>query len=222
MLIAIDAGHGGKDPGAIGNGLLEKEITLKLALKTGVYLRTHYDCDVLYTRNRDVFLSLSERVQMANLAKANVFCSFHMNSFDAQSDGFETFRCPGTTGETAQLQELVHSEVMKVMNSYNIPDRGMKQQDLAVLRETTMPALLTETLFISNPAEAKLLNSEAFLDKVAEAHAVGLAKAARLVERQEENRHYLVTGTFATKAQAEEHAQRLRGIYGWLVYVKEG
>ncbi|WP_077210425.1 N-acetylmuramoyl-L-alanine amidase family protein [Bacillus dakarensis] len=220
MLIAIDAGHGGKDPGAIGNGLLEKEITLKLALKTGVYLRTHYDCDVMYTRNRDVFLSLSERVHMANLAKADLFCSFHINSLNADSEGFETFRYPGTTGETAVLQQLVHSEVMKVMNNFGIPDRGVKQQDLAVLRETVMPALLTETMFISNPDEAKLLKSETFLEQVAQAHAVGLAKAARLRDK-DENRYYLVTGTFATKEHAEEQAQRLRDMYGWLIHVKE-
>jgi N-acetylmuramoyl-L-alanine amidase len=183
MRIAIDPGHGGKDPGATANGLLEKDITLELALKAGAYLSTHYDCEVIYTRNKDVFLSPSERAQIANIAKADFFCSFHINSFNTVSKGFETYRYPGTTGKTLEVQKAVHQEVMNVLKPYNITDRGMKQKDLAVVRETRMPALLTETLFISNPNEAKLLKSGSFLDKVARAHAVGLAKAARLKEK---------------------------------------
>ena len=107
MLIAIDAGHGGKDPGAAANGLVEKDIALVLALKTGAYLRTHYDCDVMYTRNKDVFLPLSERANIANRAKADLFCSFHINSFNSSSQGFETYRYPGTTGQTIELQKAV-------------------------------------------------------------------------------------------------------------------
>ena len=92
MLIAIDPGHGGKDPGATANRLLEKDITLVLARKTGAYLRNHYDCDVIYTRETDVFLPLTERANIANRVKADVFCSFHINSFNSSSQGFETYR----------------------------------------------------------------------------------------------------------------------------------
>ena len=183
MLIAIDAGHGGKDSGATANGLMEKNITLQLAFKTGIFLRTNYSCDVMYTRNKDVFLTLSERANIANRVKADLFCSFHINSFDETSEGFETYRYPGTKGVTMELQKYVHEEVMNVLKTYEIMDRGMKQKDLAVVRETVMPALLTETLFISNPNEAKLLKSEEFISKVAQAHAVGLAKAAGLKEK---------------------------------------
>ena len=225
MLIAIDPGHGGKDPGADANGLLEKDITLALALKTGAYLRINYDCDVMYTRNKDVFLSLSERANLANRAKADVFCSFHSNSFNSSSQGFETYRYPGTTGQTIALQKAIHEEVMDVLNAYNITDRGMKQKNLAVVRETKMPAVLTETLFISNPNEAKLLQSESFLTKVAEAHARGLAKAAGLKEKgkdkQTEPKYYLMTGTFKDKKEAEQAAERVRKTFGWNVYVKE-
>ena len=185
MLIAIDPGHGGKDPGAAANGLLEKDITLMLALKTGTYLRTNYDCDVMYTRNKDVFLELSERANIANRAKADLFCSFHINSLNSSSEGFETYRYPGTTKQTIELQKAIHEEIMDVLKSYNIKDRGMKQKNLAMVRETKMPAVLTETLFISNPDEAKLLKSETFLDKVAEAHARGLAKAAGLKKKEQ-------------------------------------
>jgi N-acetylmuramoyl-L-alanine amidase len=225
MLIAIDAGHGGKDPGAAANGLVEKDIALVLALKTGAYLRTHYDCDVMYTRNKDVFLPLTERATIANRAKADLFCSFHINSFNSSSHGFETYRYPGTTGQTIALQKAVHEEVMDVLASYNITDRGMKQKNLAVVRETKMPAVLTETLFISNPQEAKLLQSETFLTKVAEAHARGLAKAAGLKKKsrnkQTEQKYYLMTGTFKDKEEAEKAAEKIRKTFKWNVYVKE-
>lgn len=226
MLIALDAGHGGKDPGATGNGLLEKDITLQLALKTGTYLRTKYNCDVMYTRNKDVYLELSERANIANRAKADLFCSFHINSFNAASKGFETFRYSKTTKQKSiELQKHVHAEVMKVLKPHGITDRGMKAGNFAVVRETIMPALLTETLFISNPNEAKLLKSEDFLNKVAQAHAIGIAKAARLKEKisneQPENRHYLMTGTFKNKAEAEKSAKMLKEEFGWLVHVKE-
>lgn len=221
LLIAIDAGHGGKDPGATANGLLEKEITLQLTLKTGLYLRAHYACEVMYTRNRDVFLTLSERVTMANRAKADLFLSFHINSFNKVAKGFESYRYPGTTGKTLELQRQVHGEVMEVLKNYKISDRGMKQGNFAVVRDTIMPALLTETLFISNPTEAQFLRSEEFLDRVAQAHAVGLAKAAGLKSSGTslEKKHYLMTGTFQNKAVAEKNAQMLKEEYGWFVSI---
>lgn len=226
MLIALDAGHGGKDPGATANRLLEKDITLQLALKTGTYLRTKYNCDVMYTRNKDVFLELSERANIVNRAKADLFCSFHVNSFNTSSKGFETFRYSNTTKQkTIELQKCVHAEVMKVLKPYGITDRGMKAGNFAVVRETSMPAILTETLFISNPNEAKLLISDDFLNKVAQAHAIGIAKAAGLKERsnneQPENKYYLMTGTFKNKAEAEKNAKMLKKEFGWLVHVKE-
>ncbi|MFE8698397.1 N-acetylmuramoyl-L-alanine amidase [Cytobacillus sp. FJAT-53684] len=221
MLIALDPGHGGSDPGAVGNGLLEKDITLKLALKTGTILRTQYDCDVMYTRNRDVSLTLSERASIANRSKADLFCSFHINSFNATAKGFETFRYSKTTKEKSiELQKNVHEEVMKALKPYGIMDRGMKAENFAVVRETIMPALLTETLFISNPNEAKLLKSDAFLDQVAAAHAAGIAKVAGL--KSAEKKHYLMIGSFSSKAEAEKNAKMLKEEYGWVVHVKEG
>ena len=101
----------------------------------------------------------------------------------------------------------------------------MKEKNLAVVRETTMPALLTETLFISNPNEAKLLKSEVFLNEVAQAHAIGLAKAAKLIGKNEESpnekEHYLITNSFKNKETAEHYAKLLKEEYGWHVYVNE-
>jgi N-acetylmuramoyl-L-alanine amidase len=73
LLIAIDAGHGGKDPGAAANGLVEKTLTFQLALKTGTYLKTHYHWEVVYTRNQDVAVELSERARIANMVNGDNF-----------------------------------------------------------------------------------------------------------------------------------------------------
>ena len=81
LLIALDAGHGGTDPGAVANGLLEKDLTLQLALKTGTYLRTHYTCEVVYTRNKDVAVELSERARIANMVKADLFISIVLTMY---------------------------------------------------------------------------------------------------------------------------------------------
>lgn len=90
--VVLDAGHGGKDPGAVGNGVQEKDITLSLALKVGKILEQYKDIDVIFTRKTDVFITLNERPKIANRAKADVFISIHCNSFaNPNSFGTETF-----------------------------------------------------------------------------------------------------------------------------------
>lgn len=79
--IVIDAGHGGKDPGAVGNNLKEKDITLSVALKLGELIKKHFsDVKVVYTRSTDEFIELFKRAKIANNAKADLFISIHVNS----------------------------------------------------------------------------------------------------------------------------------------------
>ena len=89
--VFIDAGHGGKDPGTSHNGLVEREVVLDVARRVGRLLRNR-GIDVLYSREKDVHLSLDERTRMANKARADLFVSFHINAAaDAQASGFETY-----------------------------------------------------------------------------------------------------------------------------------
>ena len=79
--VVIDAGHGGHDPGAIGKTSREKNINLSVALKLGKLIRTNCtDTKVIYTRDRDVFVPLAKRAEIANNAKADLFISIHTNS----------------------------------------------------------------------------------------------------------------------------------------------
>ncbi|MDT8400877.1 MAG: N-acetylmuramoyl-L-alanine amidase [Bacteroidales bacterium] len=92
-VVVIDAGHGGKDPGAEGRTSQEKEITLAIALKTGKYIEELLDgVKVIYTRQKDEFVELYKRAEIANKAKADLFISIHCNGFrDSRIKGSETF-----------------------------------------------------------------------------------------------------------------------------------
>ena len=89
--IVIDAGHGGKDPGNLGNGYKEKNIALKVALSVGNELKKNKDIKVLYTRDKDVFIDLWKRGDVANTAKADLFVSIHCDSHTSNAYGAGTF-----------------------------------------------------------------------------------------------------------------------------------
>ncbi|WP_322016228.1 N-acetylmuramoyl-L-alanine amidase [Bacillus licheniformis] len=172
----LDAGHGGTDPGASGYGLKEKDVVLKIVKYAKSYLEANYkNVQVKLTRSTDVFYELSKRASMANQWGADLFVSVHANA--GGGTGFETFRYPGTAGKTLELQKALHNEILTTMKAYGqIADRGLKQANLAVVRETRMPVVLTENLFIDRKEDAERLKDSGFLKAVGEAHARGIAK----------------------------------------------
>lgn len=91
--LVIDAGHGGKDPGAVGKNIYEKDLNLALALKIGEKIKQKYpNVKVVYTRDTDVFVPLQKRSEIANNNKADLFISIHANSSESkESQGLETF-----------------------------------------------------------------------------------------------------------------------------------
>lgn len=91
FVVVLDAGHGGKDPGNMGNGYKEKDIALNIILKVGEALEKRGDVEVIYTRKNDVFIELNERANIANKANADLFVSVHCNSHSSQASGTETF-----------------------------------------------------------------------------------------------------------------------------------
>ena len=93
FVLVLDAGHGGKDTGAVGNGGREKDINLKVALATGEIIKKRYpEVKVLYTRSDDTFIGLQQRANFANRNKANLFMSVHTNSAQSSSAaGTETY-----------------------------------------------------------------------------------------------------------------------------------
>ena len=170
MLVVIDPGHGGKDSGAVGpSGLQEKNVVLKVSLLLGDILEKN-GVTVLYTRTSDTFVELSTRASMANKVNADFFISIHANSATSRdAQGIETYVYV-KDGKTDKLASEVQSALVQ---ANKLLDRGVKIGNLAVLRETTMPAILIELAFISNPTEEALLNQTTFLDQTANAIAQG-------------------------------------------------
>ncbi len=91
FVVVLDAGHGGKDPGNLGNGYMEKIIALKIALEAGALLSSYQDIKVIYTRDSDDFVALTQRGAIANKAKADIFISIHCDSHTSNAFGAGTF-----------------------------------------------------------------------------------------------------------------------------------
>lgn len=171
--IFIDPGHGGNDPGAVGNGLKEKDLTLKIAKYARDYLQSNYsNVSIKMSRTGDTTKSLTTRTNEANKWGAEVYVSIHINA--GGGTGFESFVYPGVGSSTKKLQNAIHEQVMKVCKGFR--DRGKKQANFHVLRESRMAACLTENLFIDTKADADFLKKEANLKKLGQAHAIGIAK----------------------------------------------
>jgi N-acetylmuramoyl-L-alanine amidase len=199
--VVIDAGHGGKDPGATANGLLEKNIVLDVALKLGNYIENRLDVDVVYTRDDDRFIPLEERGHMANRAGAKLFISIHANAARAHAaHGTETYFLGPSKSEAAEkVMERENSVIKYEENTEKYEDydeqalvrqtltqsaymrqseqlaslvqtqfddrvhrrnRGVHQAGFYVLWSASMPSVLVELGFLTNPKEARFLNSD--------------------------------------------------------------
>lgn len=167
--ICLDAGHGGKDPGACANGVREKDIALSVALKIGALL-TGYE--VVYTRDEDVYVGLAERALIANQVSADLFVSVHCNSApSASANGIEVYV---HTTRSAASTRAAHAIYDRLLPASGLRGRGVKANDYAVLRETSMPAVLVELGFVSNEGDRAKLISEDWQDRAAEAIVAGI------------------------------------------------
>lgn len=167
--ICIDPGHGGSDPGAVGNGLYEDNINLDIGLR----MRDLFNLDAAVTnmtRSTDVFVSLQGRCDIANNWGADRFICNHNNAFsDPSANGTETFDYSGV-GTAADLRNKVNPEICAHMGTYN---RGVKSYGFYVLVNTNMPAILSETAFITNVADAAKLGNASYRQEAARAHLHG-------------------------------------------------
>ena len=153
--VFIDAGHGGTDPGAVGNGLKEKDIVLSIATKLGALLNGR-GISIKYSRTNDTYLSLEERARLANAWGADLFVSIHANSATSSVRGTECYTHPTANTATKTLSGNVSRAIS---SKFGISNRGHKEANFAVLRLSNMPAILVETAFISNSSDANLLNT---------------------------------------------------------------
>ena len=179
IVIWWDPGHGGYDPGAIGCGVQEKDYTLKMTLHAGKYLEQKYEgVRSRYTRTTDVFVPLRTRSIMANEAKADAFISLHNNSAGPTATGWETYTSVPAGAETQRLRGHIDDAVMSVLAPLGIRNRGRKRVNHTVTYNTRMPAVLTESLFLSNCSDVAVLKKH--WKAIAEAHAIGVARHFKL------------------------------------------
>jgi N-acetylmuramoyl-L-alanine amidase len=158
--IVIDPGHGGKDPGAMGNGLKEKDITLKVARKTADQLRSTYEYEVILTRNHDRSLPLEERTAIANTRKADLFVSIHVNAHPNKSTrGVETFYLNlATNTEAMRVAALENSTT--TLNISDLQDILSDLMQNSKIQESSVLAEYVQNRMVAGLREKRYLTTD--------------------------------------------------------------
>ena len=174
MLIVLDPGHGGKDPGAVGTVIKEKDANLSIArvIKGQLVALGH---KVLMTRNDDVFLKPEERTAIANKTDAVLFVSIHCNgSLDKSVAGVETLYSP-KDARSFTAATLIQRELFGRVKKYGLPNRNVKPRtNVWVVNHCRMPSVLVECGFISNRGDESLLAAAEYRRAVGEAITSGI------------------------------------------------
>jgi N-acetylmuramoyl-L-alanine amidase len=169
ILVVIDPGHGGQDPGAIGlGGLREKDVILSISQEV-TRLLEQQGVRVMMARNSDYFVSLQGRTDMANRAGADLFVSIHANSMGKgrpDVSGLEVYYFGNRT-----LADTIHRSILRTVN---VSDRGVRRARFYVLRKTSMPATLVEVGFVTGYRDAANLKNPTYRRQMAEAIARGV------------------------------------------------
>jgi N-acetylmuramoyl-L-alanine amidase len=153
--VFLDAGHGGFDSGASGNGLLEKNVNLTIIKELGRILAQN-GANVQFRRSYDTYNELNEIVNMANSSGADLFISVHCNANPSPfASGTECYTYNPSPNEAVLSAEIAHS----ISSRMGLSNRGAKQDNFRVITYTTMPAILVETGFLTNSFDASLLSS---------------------------------------------------------------
>ncbi len=174
--IVIDPGHGGSDPGAVGRNynLTEKFVNLDTALRLARLLEND-GAKVVLTRSTDVFIVLSQRVNIAHANNADIFVSIHANAHNDRSiGGTETYyNTSFRSQDSYRLASLLQQEMVRELK---LRDIGVKTAGFHVIRNTQVPSALVELAFLSNAREEELLNQASFRQRSAEAVYRGIVR----------------------------------------------
>jgi N-acetylmuramoyl-L-alanine amidase len=201
--VVLDAGHGGRDPGAVGRtGLREKELTLDVANRVKAHLAAA-GVRVVMTRDSDRFIELADRPMLAARGKGDLFVSIHMNATESRSvQGIETFVVPAPDYPPTTESKFTRKYPAVPNNQFNhsntalgnqiqkalvgitrAEDRGLKRARFMVLKNSAMPAVLVECGFLSNPQEEQKLATPSYRETLAMGIAQGIMNFLALVHR---------------------------------------
>lgn len=178
IVIAVDAGHGGTDPGAVSvSGKKESELA-RLVADSLKKLLEGLGAKVIKVYDEDKDTPLQIRVKKANAAGADIFVSIHFNSAkDKRAGGCEVLYYGSDTGFSARGKKLAEILCKEISVSLGVKCRGSKKRgDLYVLKHTKMPAVIIEPLFLSNPEEEKILEESTAVSRISSAVVRGILK----------------------------------------------
>ncbi len=171
LVVIIDAGHGGKDSGSTGNGSAEKNITLNIARK----MQTYYaktPIQAKMTRSDDKYVELENRTKYAKENSGDIFMSIHTNAHNGVANGQETYyytRAANTNPYVKESRALAIYTQKRMLEAWNLTDRGVKTQQFYVNRYNTMPSILAEVGFIDSKKDIQMMQTEAGREKMARA-----------------------------------------------------
>lgn len=178
FVVVLDAGHGGGDPGNVGNGFKEKDIALNVVLQVGKALEKRDNIKVIYTRKRDVFIKLHERAKIANKADADLFVSVHCNAHSSQAYGTETFvlgeKNTGRNFEVAKRENQVIFLEEDYQQHYAGFDPNSPESSIAIGIEQEV--YVEQSIVLARKIEDQFVNS-------AKRKSRGLKQASLLVIR---------------------------------------
>lgn len=199
--IYIDPGHGGTDAGAIGvGGVKEKDITLAVAKYLHTELKRQ-DFDVLMSRTTDTSKSLSDRTSEANRWGAAAVVSIHCNGFeDASANGTETFVYK--YGYKAEM--LANNVQINLVTVLGTKNRGVKEGNLAMVRDTNAPSILIELAFITNKNDCAKLTTSTYQKECAIAICKGICRYFGVTYKKEETK-------VANKTKFKDESKMSRG-----------
>lgn len=202
--IMLDAGHGGRDPGAVYNGRQEKDDALRLTLAVGEILQNN-GIDVEYTRTTDVYETPYQKAMEANNAGVDFFVSIHRNSFptDNEVSGVETlvYDLSGIKYEMAQ-------NINEQLEAIGFVNLGVKARpNLVVLKRTKMPAVLVEAGFINSDVDNQLFDNN--FDDIAQAIARGILDTLNSTGVVQDAYYRVQTGSFRNWSNAQRMLKEL-------------
>lgn len=172
--IMMDAGHGGRDPGAVYNGRQEKDDVLRLTLAVGQILQNN-GIDVEYTRTTDIYESPLQKATEANEAGVDLFISIHRNSFPTENTAFGV---ESLVYDLSGLKLEIAESIDQQLETIGFRDLGVKARpNLVVLKRTKMPAVLVEVGFINSDVDNELFDAN--FDDIAQAIADGILDVLR-------------------------------------------
>ena len=242
--VVIDAGHGGKDPGARGSQANEKAINLQVALNLGRLIEeNHPEVKVIYTRKDDRFIELNERADIANRNKADLFISIHVNSLKRGSGvrGAETYTLGlAKTDENLQVAMRENSAIL-LEDNYEQKYEGFDpnssesyiifefmqnmhvEQSIHFASEVqksfaSMPSVLIELGFISNSSEEKFLRSKAGQETLAKSISNAFDRYKRTFDNRQSGVAHQAASASAKKGKAEKTQSEQLSNAGQVVY----